>query len=121
MGILWEQATAAPFILIILLGGGAAWMTGRAVAGSWSHPTVLVAYIGLLACAARFLHFALAGGSLLSAWFWTIDFLILIAIGALAFRVRRVAQMTTQYFWLYERAGPLAWRDVEEDRRGDRA
>ncbi len=113
MGVLWQQETATPFLLITLfLGGGAAWMTGRAVAGGWTHPAVLVAYIALLACAARFLHFALGGGALLTGWFWLIDFSILLAIGALSFRMRRAQQMTTQYFWLYERTSPVSWRSI---------
>ena len=121
MGVLWEEPSPLAFLLITLaLGGGAAWMTGRAVADSWSHPAVLFAYVALLACAARFLHFALAGGSLLTAWYWCVDFLILLAIAALAFRVRRVAQMTTQYFWLYRRTSPFSWSDRSEgERRSD--
>lgn len=111
MGVLWEEPTALPFLLItLLLGGGAAWMTGRAVAGGWSHPLILVGYTLLLSFAARFLHFALGGGSLLSGWYLMVDFLILMAVAALSFRVRRTQQMTTQYFWLYERTSPVSWR-----------
>lgn len=119
-GFLWEEPSPLAFALITLaLGGGAAWMTGRAVAGSWTHPAALVGYIALLACAVRFLHFALAGGSLLTLWYWSVDYLILLAIAALSYRIRRVSQMTTQYFWLYHRTSPLTWRAVADgERRG---
>ncbi|MEO1329344.1 MAG: DUF6867 family protein [Pseudomonadota bacterium] len=119
MGFFWEEPTPLAFLLITLaLGGGAAWMTGRAVAGAWEHPAILVGYTALLACAARFLHFALAGGSLLTGWYWSVDFLILLAIAGLSFRVRRAQQMTTQYFWLYERTSPISWREIEADAAG---
>jgi hypothetical protein len=34
-----------------------------------------------------------------------------LAIGAAAYRYTRTGQMTRQYAWLYERTGPLTWRD----------
>jgi hypothetical protein len=34
-----------------------------------------------------------------------------------AWRMTRAGQMATQYYWLYERTGPLSWRPrtAEED------
>lgn len=109
-GILWEN-DPTPFIVItLLLGGGAAWMSGRGVAQSWSSPLLLLGYAFLLACAARFLHFALGGGSLIAPQFFLVDFLCLLALAGLGFRVARASQMATQYFWLYERTSPISWR-----------
>lgn len=110
---LWEASSPTAFIIItLLLGGGAAWMTGRAIAIGWINPRILLFYTALLACAARFLHFALGDGSLLSAWYWMVDFLILAAIAGVSFRLTRASQMVTQYFWMYERAGPFHWRAI---------
>jgi len=36
---------------------------------------------------------------------------VLIAFALLGYRIRRVNQMVTLYAWLFERAGPFAWRD----------
>lgn len=111
MGILWEETFGVFLLLQVVLGGGAAWMTGRAVARTWRPAWTLVVYIVLLTFAVRFLDFALFGGTLLSAHYFVVDFVILLAIGLLGMRVTRAGQMVKQYPWLYERAGPISWRD----------
>ena len=111
-GILYEEPSAWLFVLVTcLLGGWAAWMTGRAMAQGWQPPWTVVAYALLLGAAVRFLHFALFSGTLLSIHYYLVDAAVVLAIALLGFRVRRVRQMTTQYRWLYDRAGPLAWRE----------
>lgn len=101
-----------PFILLtLLIGGGAAWRTGQAVAQVWGALWPVAAYTALLAAAIRFLHFALFGGALLSLPSYLIDFAILAAIALVGHRARRTRHMTEQYPWMFERAGPLAWRD----------
>jgi hypothetical protein len=94
-----------------LIGGGAAWLTGRAIAQTWRPFWHLALYIALLGGAVRFVHFALFEATLLSPASYAADTLFLLAVGTLAWRVTRVAQMTTQYYWLYERTGPLTWRE----------
>ena len=114
MGILYEGASPTAFIAVTLvLGGGAAWMMGRGIASKWSNPLLLIGYSALLAGAVRFLHFALADGTLFSGWYWLVDFIILTAFAALSFQVRRATQMTTQYFWLYRRTSPLTWAEKD--------
>ncbi|MFA5951120.1 MAG: DUF6867 family protein [Hyphomicrobium sp.] len=99
------------FLLVtILLGGGAAWRTGQAVAQSWSPGWPLIGYTGLLAAAVRFLSFALFGGPLLSLPSYVIDFAILLALSYLGHRAHRAHQMTLQYAWAFEPATPLSWR-----------
>ena len=66
----------------------------------------------LLGAAARFIHFALFHGELLSAPSYACDTLILFIVGLLAWRATRASQMVRQYPWLYTRAGPLQWRKV---------
>ena len=121
MGLIVEKSYAAFFIVTILLGGGAAFMTGRALARSWKSFGRLVFYICLLGLAVRFLHWGLfldatyeswrdAQGSLLSLHYYIVDTAVLLAAAALGYRLQRAEQMTSQYSWIYERTGPLTWR-----------
>jgi hypothetical protein len=104
------EVSGLDFIIItVVLGGGAAWLSGKAIAETWRPYALLIFYMALLAAGVRFIHFALFHGTLLSLQFYLIDFVILAALGSLGFRVARAGQMATQYSWLYERSGPLAW------------
>ncbi|MCA8929175.1 MAG: hypothetical protein KDC18_14000 [Alphaproteobacteria bacterium] len=97
--------------LVVVLAGGAAFMTGQAIARTWRPLWQVVAYGLLLAIASRFFVYALFDGTMLSATGYLADAVILCGIGLLAFRLNRVAMMVKQYPWLYERAGPFAYRD----------
>ena len=68
-------------------------------------------YMAMLGGAVRFVHFALFEATLLSPASYAADTLYLLVLGALAWRMTRAAQMATQYYWLYERTGPLTWRE----------
>jgi branched-chain amino acid transport system ATP-binding protein len=65
----------------------------------------------LLACADRFLVYALFQGRLLSLAGYVVDAAILVAIALVAYRARRARQMVVQYPWLYERTGMFSWRE----------
>jgi hypothetical protein len=93
-----------------LIGGGAAWLAGAAIARTWRPFWHLVLYMALLGGAVRFVHFALFEATLLSPASYAADVLYLLVAGTLAWRVTRASQMATQYYWLYERTGPLTWR-----------
>jgi hypothetical protein len=93
-----------------LLGGGAAWMAGRAIAQTWRPAWHAVAYSIMLGAAVRFVHFALFQADLLSLPSYLVDTLFLVVVACLSFRVARTTQMVTQYRWLYERVTPLTWR-----------
>lgn len=111
-GILYEEGSFGVFLLVtLLMGGGAAWMTGRSVAASWGSQRVLVVYMFALAAAVRFIHYALFGGTLLTAQFYAIDLVVLLVIGFLGFRRTRTLQMTDRYYWLFEATGPLTWKE----------
>jgi len=104
--------TAGHFVLLtLLIGGGAAWRTGQAVAQGWGAMWPVAAYTALLAAGIRFLHYALFGGALLSLASYLIDFSILAVIALVGHRARRTRHMTEQYPWMFERSGPLTWRD----------
>jgi hypothetical protein len=109
-GILYEEHSAFLFILVtVLMGGAAAWQTGQAVAKTWGEIWKLVAYCLLLGVAVRFLHYALFQGTLLSLKYYAVDTAIVLAAGFLGWRIKRAAQMATQYPWEYRRAGPFGW------------
>jgi len=93
------------------IGGGAAWLAGRAIASTWRPFWHVVAYMALLGTGVRFVHYALFEATLLSPASYGADTLYLLLIGALAWRTTRAAQMATQYYWLYERTGLLSWRE----------
>jgi hypothetical protein len=94
-----------------IIGGGAAWASGRAIAETWRPLRQVVLYMFLLGAAVRFAHYALFQGELLSLASYLADTLYLLAVGCLAWRLTRTRRMVTQYRWLYERTGPLTWRE----------
>lgn len=109
-GILYEEPSIWLFLLVtIVMGGWGAWMTGKACAETWRGIPQTLVYLLILGLAIRFIHFALFHGTLLSVRYYIVDTLVIIAIGILAWRATRARQMTTQYWWLYQRSGPLSW------------
>jgi hypothetical protein len=115
MRVVWEVSLADFLLVTIFLGGGAAWLTGRAVASTWRSWWKLLLYVVLLVFAVRFIHFALFGGTLLSIQFFLIDFVVLLALASMGYRLTRTIQMVGQYSWLYARSGPLSWRARQAD------
>jgi len=113
---LYAGETLGHVILVTgILGGGAAWLSGRAVANAWRPQWQVAIAAVLVAMAARFIHFALFEGTLLSPLSFCCDTLIFLVLGLLAWRTTRAAQMVRQYPWLYARAGPLGWREIGQE------
>jgi hypothetical protein len=109
---LYEHETFLQVLFVTgILGGLAAWATGRALAETWRPFHQLVIYMVLLGGAVRFAHFALFGGELFSIPSYLADMLYMLFVGSLAFRMTRAHRMATQYRWLYERTGPFTWRE----------
>ena len=109
--LIYEEDSIGVFVLVTLcLGGGGAWLTGRAIAGTWRPIWQVAVYIFVLALALRFIHFALFGGTLLSLHYYLVDTAICLMIGFTGFRAMRVNQMAGQYHWLNTRDGWLRWR-----------
>lgn len=105
-----EVSTGDFMLVTLFLGGGAAWLTGRAVAKGWTPYWQVVVYCLLLTGAVRFCHFALFHGTLALGTHAIVEFILLVSIASLGFRAVRRRQMTERYEWLYEPAGTLAWR-----------
>ncbi|MEM8785798.1 MAG: DUF6867 family protein [Pseudomonadota bacterium] len=91
----------------VVLHGGAALATGRALAAGWRPWWQAVGYSVLLGASARFLSFALFEGALLSLSGFLISSLVLIGFALLAYRATWTANLVRQYPWVYERRGPL--------------
>jgi hypothetical protein len=111
----YEEESLGVFLLVsVLLGGGAAWLAGRAIAATWRPWWHVTFYMLLLGVAVRFLHFALFDASLLSLHYYLVDTGVCLGFGFLGFRAARAAQMATQYRWINVRTGAFTW-----GRRGD--
>ncbi|MBX9829118.1 MAG: hypothetical protein K2Y27_29525 [Xanthobacteraceae bacterium] len=95
-----------------VIGGGAAFLAGRAIAQTWRPFWHVLVYMAMLGAAVRFVHFALFEATLLSPASYAADTAYLLILGASAWRMTRAAQMATQYYWLYCRTGPFTWREL---------
>lgn len=114
-GILYEESSIFLFALVtVLMGGWAAWQTGKAIARTWKPLFQLVLSMLLLGMAVRFIHFALFEGTLFSLRYYIVDTIVVMAAGFAGWRVERARAMARQYGWLYERSGPFGW--VRRDR-----
>jgi hypothetical protein len=101
MHYLFEKDSLGVFLLVtVILGGGCAWLSARAVAQTWQPWWLAVAYMLILGFAVRFIHYALFNGTLISPYYYTVDTLILTAIAIAGFRYTRRQQMAKQYGFL---------------------
>jgi hypothetical protein len=108
--LLYEEDSFGVFLLVtIFLGGGAAWLSGRAIAGTWRPWWQVAFYMLLVGAVVRFIHFALFDGTLVSPHYYIVDALFCLLFGFLGFRLTRVRQMITQYSWINERKGRFNW------------
>ena len=105
-----ESSFLVFLILTVILGGGAAYMAGAALARGWKSKGLLVAYMIIFTAGVRFLHYALFQANLTSGQYFFSHGLVILAAALLGYQITRTNQMTTQYPWLYERSGLLSWR-----------
>ena len=111
-GILHEEPSIWLFLFVTcVMGGWAAWMTGRAMASTWRSSLHLIGYLLILGAAVRFIHFALFGGTLVSLHYYVVDTIVVQIIGAIGYRTTRVGQMIDKYRWLHVADGPFFWKD----------
>jgi hypothetical protein len=109
-GILYEEQYSWQFLLLTgLMGGGAAWLAGRAIAATWRPWWHVALYMLILGAAVRFIHFALFEATLLDPQFYAVDTAVCLISGFLGYRVTRAVQMTSQYRWINVRTGAMRW------------
>ena len=102
---------SGPFVVMTLaVFGGAAFLTGQALAQNWRPAWEIPPIAVLLAAADRFLHYALFGAELAPLAGFLVVAGILALIAATAYYLTRARRMVQQYPWLYERRGPFGWR-----------
>lgn len=111
MGVLYEISLFEFIFVTVILGGGASYLTGRAIAITWRPLWTLFWFIFLLNLFVRFIHFSLYSGTLLTLHYLLVDYVVLTAIALIGYRITRTNQMVTQYSWEVERASPFSWRE----------
>ena len=109
-----EQSLGIFLLVTVAMGGGAAWLAGRAIAATWRPWWHIAFYMLLLALAVRFLHHALFDAAFLSLHYYAIDYAVCLAFGLIGFRLMRVRQMVSRYGWINQRAGIWRWRRRDE-------
>ena len=110
--LFYEEDSFFVFLLVtIILGGGAAFLSGRAIALTWRPWWQVAGYMIVLGGAVRFFHMALFEGHLLTLHYYLVDTAFCLLFGFWGFRMTRAGQMAEQYGWLFRREGPFAWRD----------
>ena len=110
---LYETGNGWVFLLVtVVLGGSAAFMSGRAVAQTWRPYWHIPLYMAPIAATVRFFHYALFGEPLVSLQNYLVDYGVVLIAASLGFRLLRVRQMAQQYHWLFRRNGLLHWRKV---------
>jgi hypothetical protein len=111
LALTYDGNSLGVFVLLtVIIGGGAAALTGRAIAATWRPWWHVLPLMLLLGAVVRFLHFALFGGTLLSLPYYAADTAVCLIFGLIGFRLTRVSQMVTCYGWINERADIYSWR-----------
>ena len=95
----------------ILLFGWAAYMAAQALARTWRPWYSCFFYGALLGVGSRLFDFMLFVGPLSSLRGLAVNVVYLIAVMLVAHRWTLSRMMVSQYPWLYEPAGPFAWRE----------
>jgi hypothetical protein len=110
-GFYTDESLLQIALVTCVIGGGAAALSGRAIASTWRPYGHVVGYMMILGAAVRFVHFSLFEGTLLSFPSYAADTLYLLLVGCVAWRITKTNQIIRQYDWLYEREALLTWRD----------
>ena len=108
----------------VVIGGGAAFMMGQAIAQAWHPWWQNVVYGALLGLASQFLSYSLFDGAFVVASFvsseappfgtafagYLMNVVVIVAVALFAYRVTLVRKLASQYPCLYERVGLFGWR-----------
>ena len=117
MAALYEEHLSLPFLLVTLvMGGGAAWLSGRAIALTWRPWWMVLLAAFALGLAVRFFHHTLFGGTLLTPHYFAVDTVILVLLALMGFRMTRSRQMARQYGFLSQES--RQWQSAAGCRAG---
>src|SRR4051812_21509783 len=105
-----EGSLGVLVLVTLLMGGGAAWVAGRALAANWQPWWHVLVFTLMLGAAVRFIHFAVFGSKLLTLHYYLVDSGVCLLLGVVGFRTMRVRQMVSRYGWINERTGAFSWR-----------
>ncbi|HIO00691.1 MAG: hypothetical protein VCB82_10240 [Alphaproteobacteria bacterium] len=97
-------------VLTVVLIGGAALLTGRALARAWRPIWQVVLSCLGLGLVDRFFVYALFEGSLVSVSGYMFDTLVVMGIGILSYRIVHVSVVVRQYPWLFDRSSLFSYR-----------
>jgi len=98
----FDGTTVFHFVMVtFFLGGGAGFLTGRAIALTWRPLWMLVPSALGLGAAIRFVHFALFGEALASLPLVGFDAVIAFLFAFAGYRMTRTQQMARQYGFLH--------------------
>lgn len=103
-------------LLTVTLGGAAARVSGSVIAATWRPRWQIFGVALMLACAVRFLHYALFAEPFLSLRLFLLDFGVLLLFAASGYQLTRAYRMVAQYPWAYEPAGLFSWRAKPQPR-----
>jgi hypothetical protein len=110
LNVAGEFVPATVLLVTIVMGGSAAYVSGKAIAQTWRPFWHVPLYMLALAAVVRFCHFALFAEPFLSLPGYGLDFVVAFAAAAFGYRIVRARQMAAQYGWLFRRFGLLGWR-----------
>ncbi len=117
-----EEHSLGVFLLVsVAMGGGAAWLAGRAIAADLASGVARCLLYAHPSLAVRFIHYALFGGNFLSLHYYLVDFAVCLGFGYLGFRLMRVRQMVTRYSWINQRTGLFTWRRSDNATAADKS
>ncbi|WP_349963194.1 DUF6867 family protein [Rhizobium sp. ZPR3] len=116
-GLFFEPDAGVHLVIrgfVVLLGFWTAWRAGKSLADNWAGFPQVFACTFLIALVMQFLHHALFDGPMLSIFYFTVDYSMLLVLAIAGFRMRRTDQMVRSYYWLYERSSAFSWRPVRD-------
>jgi hypothetical protein len=109
-----ENALWIFLLVTVVMGGGAAYTSGKAIAQTWRPYWHIPLYMLPLAATIRFCHFALFEERLISPKSFVVDFLVALLAASFGYGLFRAGQMARQYPWLFRRRGLLSWGRIEK-------
>lgn len=98
--------------LTIFFSGWSSFQIGKNISYNWLNKNMIFFYILLLTLVNRFIHFALFDSSFITIKYLISDYLILLSISFLSFRITRVNYLEKQYPWKYKKINIIKFIEI---------